>query len=308
MVIKRRSLFLGERPHRAQKSPGSIRQRSLPPVNQPQHSPHLQLIHRNPHQQPTLQLLRHRQMRNQRHPVAHGHKPLDSLDGRQLDVHIQWRPVALKCLNHFPPQRRGHVVRDKNLISQVIDRNPPSTGQRMLRAHNQRQAVGIDGDGAELRLDRDGTKSFPVRRCAGSAPQECARPASGALSRSRAETPAETGPWPAAGTGMCTHWPPVAAGPAPGSSARPARSKPPAAAPLTAAHSRAAARPAAVSEPSRAARSKSVSPTDASSLRITWLTAGCVRAAAPPPERSSAPPPRPEMFPSWLSSIIVVSE
>jgi hypothetical protein len=35
--------------------------------------------------------------------------------------------------------------------------------------------------------------------------------------------------------------------------------------------------PAAVSEPSLAARSSSTSPTDSSSFRITWLIAGCVR-------------------------------
>jgi len=35
--------------------------------------------------------------------------------------------------------------------------------------------------------------------------------------------------------------------------------------------------PAAVSEPSRDGRSKSGSPNSSSNLRITWLTAGCVR-------------------------------
>jgi len=90
-------------------------------MHQPQNSLHLQLIHLNPDQFPALQFPRHRQVRHQRHTVPHGHKKLDRLNRRQLDRHIQWRPVALEGLDYLLPQRRGHIVRHKQLLTQVGD-------------------------------------------------------------------------------------------------------------------------------------------------------------------------------------------
>ena len=119
-------------------------------MHQPQHPAHLQFVHRHTHQIPGLQLTGYRHLGNQRHAVAHGHKSLDGLDGRQLDAHVQRGPVALESLDHLAPQGRGHVVGDKGLLSQIADRDPPGAGQRVAGAHHEGQAVGIDGNGAEL--------------------------------------------------------------------------------------------------------------------------------------------------------------
>ena len=83
--------------------------------------------------------------------------------------------------------------------------------------------------------------------------------------------------WPAAGTCRCIRSRPDAGGRAPGSSIHRERWWPRDVEPAGAGHNRATALRPRSSEPSRAARSNSVSPSRASSLRITWLTAGWVR-------------------------------
>ncbi len=92
-------------------------------MDQPQYALHFQLVHRDANQVASLQFARNGQVWNQRHAVAHRHKPLDGLDCGQFDAHIQRRAIALKRLNHFPAQRRGHIVRNEVLLAQIVDRH-----------------------------------------------------------------------------------------------------------------------------------------------------------------------------------------
>jgi hypothetical protein len=161
----------------------------------------------------------------------------------------------------------------------------------------KRQRVRIHRNGPVLlriRLERDHAQ---LKRCAGSAPPECGSPANDAPSHRSSDAAGETHPAPAADTDRCTHSPPVAAAPLQrlqllhrARSLTPQRQQP----------QRILLQqlPAAVSEPSRAARSSSTSPTDSSSLRITWLIAGCVRCSRTAAREKLAPPPPPETSPT----------
>ena len=72
---------------------------------------------------PRFQFARHREVGNQGDAVAHSHKALDGLNGRQFDGHIQGRSVALEGFNDPAPQRRGHVVGNEQLRTKIVNGN-----------------------------------------------------------------------------------------------------------------------------------------------------------------------------------------
>jgi len=65
--------------------------------------------------------------------------------------------MPLKRLNHLPPKRRCHIVRNKVFFTQIRDRYPRHASQPVLRTHDKGQAVVINSNRFEsfwIQLER----------------------------------------------------------------------------------------------------------------------------------------------------------
>ena len=72
-------------------------------MDQAQHALHFEFSDRDGDQFAGFQFARDGEVRNQRYPIAHGHKALDGFNRGQFNPHVQRRAVAVKGLDHAPP-------------------------------------------------------------------------------------------------------------------------------------------------------------------------------------------------------------
>ncbi len=183
--------------------------------------------------------------------------------------------LPLKRLNHLLPQRRRHIVRHKRLPPQPRDRHLPRLRQRMRRTHHAHQLIPIHHRRHHLRvlrpkahhpnlhrvrqhLIRDPARQRPLHRHLDPRMLPPKRIQHRQQIEARVLVRRQVQP------------PPMQLTAAP-----PAPPPPPCADSASSAHTPAAPCPHPSGCP--ADRSSSTSPSSASSLAITWLTAGCVR-------------------------------
>jgi hypothetical protein len=158
MIIKGGSLLLGHRSDRLEKRSRRIAQCGLAAVNEPQDTLDLQFFDHNLHQVAGFQLMSDGQVRDESDAVPHGDEPLNGLDRRQFDGHVQGRAVPLERFNDFSAQWRRDMVGNEILASEIVDGNSFGTRQGVVGAHDKGKAIAIDGDGTELgriRTERD---------------------------------------------------------------------------------------------------------------------------------------------------------
>ncbi len=201
---------------------------------------------------------------NQRHAVAHGHESLDRLQAGQFNAHVQTGscdartprlPVSAKARAHCVRQSFRLPDRE-SILASPVPAGAADLQRRSVHRYRRRWSENPDR-GAETRRCRSRPSSAATRR-------ECGWPTSDAPSRPPAGTAGEIRRGSAAGTGRCIHSPQAADGRAQGNAILRARWM------LRCADSKAvfayscSNSPAAVSDPSREARSKRTSPRSSS--------------------------------------------
>lgn len=137
---------------------GCMRKIGVFAVDEAQLALELKLANRDSHELAASDFSFDADLRDQSDSISHRNELLDGLQRGELEVHVQWRLVALEQLNDFLAIGRGDDVGDEGFCSQLTDADLRRGRERMRRRDDEYKFVKKDDyrvQGSFLRFVRE---------------------------------------------------------------------------------------------------------------------------------------------------------